>query len=113
MIPSFFYDLYTSFSYVFHLQNGEEPEWIEVVVDLFLHLLSQNASVLRNIVDVLFPHLCNNLNLNAIHQILSMLDMKDGNNPLSAKGTEDEDDDDDKEQQDHESDSDAMEVDVS
>uniref|UniRef100_W8BW28 DNA polymerase V n=1 Tax=Ceratitis capitata TaxID=7213 RepID=W8BW28_CERCA len=74
----------------------EEPEWIEVVVDLFLHLLSQNAVALRNIVNALFPHLCESLNLSAVHQILAVLDMKDGHNPLSAHGEEsDEDDDDD------------------
>uniref|UniRef100_A0A1I8PD92 Myb-binding protein 1A n=1 Tax=Stomoxys calcitrans TaxID=35570 RepID=A0A1I8PD92_STOCA len=72
----------------------EEPEWIEVVVDLFLHLLSQNNSALRNIVNALFPHLCDNLSLTAVHQILAMLDMKDGQNPLSSKNEEDEEEDD-------------------
>lgn len=42
--------------------NGEaEPEWIEVVVDLLLSLLSQNKHVLRQVVGsvmtVLSPHL--------------------------------------------------------
>lgn len=31
-------------------QAGEEPEWIEVVVDLFLSLLSQNSHLLRTII---------------------------------------------------------------
>ncbi|XP_036339003.1 myb-binding protein 1A [Rhagoletis pomonella] len=73
--------------------EDEEPEWIEVVVDLFLHLLSQNATALRNIVNALFPHLCGSLNLTAVHQILAVLDMKDGHNPLSAHGDESEDED--------------------
>nr|XP_014093367.1 myb-binding protein 1A [Bactrocera oleae] len=74
--------------------ESEEPEWIEVVVDLFLHLLSQNAIALRNIVNALFPHLCDSLNLTAVHQILAVLDMKDGHNPLSARGEESDDDED-------------------
>lgn len=69
--------------------QDQEPEWIEVVIDLFLHLLSQNASALRNIVNTVFPHLCDSLNLTAVHQILAMLDMKDGQNPLSSKNDED------------------------
>ena len=75
-------------------ENEEDPEWIEVVVDLFLHLLSQNNSALRNIVNALFPHLCDNLSLTAVHQILAMLDMKDGHNPLSSKNEPEEDDND-------------------
>ncbi|XP_011211843.2 myb-binding protein 1A [Bactrocera dorsalis] len=77
--------------------ESEEPEWIEVVVDLFLHLLSQNAIALRNIVNALFPHLCDSLNLTAVHQILAVLDMKDGHNPLSAHGEESDDDEDNEE----------------
>ncbi|XP_073828104.1 MYB binding protein 1a [Musca autumnalis] len=77
--------------------DGEEPEWIEVVVDLFLHLLSQNNNALRNIVNALFPHLCGNLTLTAVHQILGVLDMKDGQNPLSGKNDEEDEDDDDEE----------------
>lgn len=82
------------------VSEESEPEWIEVVIDLFLHLLSQNASALRNIVNTVFPHLCDSLNLTAVHQILAMLDMKDGQNPLSSKGDnndeEDEEGDDEK-----------------
>lgn len=61
-----------------------EPEWIEVVVDLFLHLLSQNTSFMRNVVSNVFPQLCGEMTLTAVHQVLAMLDMKDGKNPLSA-----------------------------
>lgn len=74
--------------------NNDEPEWIEVVVDLFMHLLSQNTGFLRNVVDSVFPHLCENLSLTAVHQILSILDMRDGKNPLSAAGEAEEEDDD-------------------
>ena len=41
--------------------DEEEPEWIEVVVDLLLSLLSQNKHVLRQVVGsvmtVLSPHI--------------------------------------------------------
>ncbi|XP_005184002.2 myb-binding protein 1A [Musca domestica] len=83
-------------------EGGEEPEWIEVVVDLFLHLLSQNNGALRNIVNALFPHLCDNLTLTAVHQILGVLDMKDGQNPLTGKDEEEEDDDEDDDDDDSE-----------
>lgn len=83
---------------------NEEPEWIEVVVDLFLHFLSQNMSFLRNIVDNVFPQLCENLNLTAMNQILSMLDMKEAN-PLSSvnESHEDDEENDENEESDEES----------
>lgn len=84
------------------VNSDNEPEWIEVVVDLFLHLLSHNASFLRSIVDKVFPHLCNSLNLTAIHQILAMLNLKE-ENPLS-NGTENHSDDEDDNSEDSEED---------
>lgn len=65
------------------VDEGMEPDWIEVVTDLFLHLLSQNTSFLRSVVNNVFPHICPNMTLTAVHQILSVLDMKDGKNPLT------------------------------
>lgn len=88
--------------------STEEPEWIEVIVDLFLHFLSQNMSFLRNIVANVFPQLCDNLNLTAMNQILSMLDMKEPN-PLSM-GDEQEGDDDENDENDK-SDAESEEVD--
>lgn len=95
--------------------GNEEPEWIEVVVDLFLHLLSQNTSSLRNVVNAMFPHLCDSLSLTAVHQILSVLDMQDGKNPLSdAADQEDEnlDDEDEDEKESDKSDEDESDVDM-
>lgn len=87
--------------------SSDEPEWIEVVVDLFMHLLSQNTGFLRSVVDSVFPHLCENINLTAIHQILSILDMRDGKNPLTPsngvngdEGVDDDDSEDDEENDD-------------
>lgn len=67
-----------------------EPEWIEVVIDLFLHLLSQNSSLLRSLITRMFAQLCPNLNLTSIHEILSVLDLKDGNNPLTNTDEDEE-----------------------
>lgn len=67
----------------------DEPQWIEVVVDIFLHLLSKNTKFLKFVVNTLFSHLCPSLTLTAVNQILSVLDMSIAN-PLSN----DEDDDD-------------------
>lgn len=74
-------------------QQNDEPEWIEVVVDLFLHLMSQNVNFLRHVVDSIFPNFCENLNMTAVHQILSVLDMADGKNPLSRSSKNNGDDD--------------------
>lgn len=71
--------------------NKDEPEWIEVVTDLFLHLLSQNNGSLRHVVNSVFPHLCESLNLTAVHQILAVLDMKNPN-PLDSGKEEDNED---------------------
>lgn len=52
----------------------DDPEWIDVVVDVFLNLLSQNSSVLRNIIKSVFPLLCKYMTPYNVHQILSTLD---------------------------------------
>lgn len=68
-----------------------EPEWIEVVVDLLLTLLSQESLVLRKVIQHVFPSLCSQINVTAFHQILSMLDIRNKENPLQiADGSDDE-----------------------
>lgn len=64
--------------------NQEEPEWIEVVIDLFLNILSQNSNLLRNVIRHLFPQLCEEINLNAFHQILDVLNLNNKESPLSG-----------------------------
>lgn len=91
--------------------NEDEPEWIEVVTDLFLHLLSQNNGCLRHIVGSVFPHLCASLNLTAVHQILAVLDMKNSNpldsgNPQSNEESDDEDEGEEEEESDDDEESD-------
>lgn len=69
-----------------------EAEWIEVVVDLFLQLLSQSKSFMRTVVDNVFPELCPNLTPAAVDQILVMLDMSE-KNPLTPHNAVEESDD--------------------
>lgn len=73
-------------------RDEDEPEWIEVVVDLFLTLLSQESSVLRNVIRHVFPQLCNQISVTAFNQILSMLDIRSKDNPLTIGESDDEDD---------------------
>lgn len=77
----------------------DEAEWIEVVVDLFLQLLSQNKSFMRTVVDNVFPELCPNLTPSAVDQILLMLDMSE-KNPLTPHNSVEESDEDDNESDD-------------
>ncbi|XP_058447529.1 myb-binding protein 1A [Malaya genurostris] len=67
---------------------SNEPEWIEVVVDLFLNLMSQNSHLLRKVVGHVFPHLSGELTLTAFNQILSVINLKDKINPLSIADQE-------------------------
>lgn len=72
-------------------ESENDPEWIEVVVDLFLTLLSQESSVLRNIIRHVFPQLCGQMTVTAFNQILSMLDIRTKDNPLTVGDSDDED----------------------
>lgn len=53
-------------------------------MDLFLTLLSHESSVLRNIIRHVFPQLCPRMSVTAFNQILSMLDIRTKDNPLTA-----------------------------
>ncbi|XP_050302470.1 myb-binding protein 1A-like protein [Anthonomus grandis grandis] len=64
-------------------ESENDPHWIEVVTDLFLNLLSHNSSLLRSIINSVFPHLCGFMTSATIHQILNVLDPKTDENPLS------------------------------
>jgi DNA polymerase phi len=59
-----------------------EPDWIEVIVDLFLSLLSHDSSLLRSLVAHVFPRLSKHVTPTAFNQILTVLDLKE--NPLTA-----------------------------
>ncbi|KAF5294318.1 hypothetical protein FQR65_LT10771 [Abscondita terminalis] len=85
-------------------KDAADPEWIEVVVDLFLNLLSHSSLLLRNVVGSVFPFMCKDLTPSSIHQILAVLDPKNEINPL-----EDEDDEDSSSEDEVEDDDDLVE----
>ncbi|XP_063925111.1 myb-binding protein 1A-like [Zophobas morio] len=86
-------------------EESDDPLWIEVVVDLFLNLLSHNSHLLRSVINCVFPHLCKYMNGSAIHQILSVLDPKNEDNPLSKPQQESDEDSTDVEEEEEEDDS--------
>ncbi|XP_072761085.1 myb-binding protein 1A [Anoplolepis gracilipes] len=69
----------------------EEPQWVEVIVDLLLSLLSRNNHLLRSLVDCVFPHICPYLTPSAVHQILAILDIKNTQTTLTTKQNDSED----------------------
>ncbi|CAD1478873.1 unnamed protein product [Heterotrigona itama] len=54
----------------------DEPEWVEVVVDLLLSFYSKNSHLLRSLVGCVFPHICPYVTPTAIHQILAVLNVR-------------------------------------
>lgn len=53
-------------------KQENEPEWVEVVVDLLLSFYSKNDHLLRSLVGCVFPHICPYVTPAAIHQILEV-----------------------------------------
>lgn len=92
-------------------EKSDDPLWIEVVVDLFLNLLSQNSHLLRSIINCVFPHLCQYLNVTALHQILSVLDPKNEDNPLSHPDSSSESSDEENDDKESETEGDEEESD--
>ncbi|XP_050437310.1 uncharacterized protein LOC126843678 [Adelges cooleyi] len=90
--------------------NGEDdvddqPNWVEVVVELMLSLLAKESYLLRQLITRIFSHLCSELTPQASHQILQVL------NPEydTVSNTMNEDSDDDDESDDSESDKEDVE----
>lgn len=84
--------------------DSTDPEWIEVVIDLFLNLLSHNCHLLRYVINCIFPHLCKYMTPSSVHQILSVLDPQNGVNPLSTDGDSESDSEESSEEADPKSD---------
>lgn len=85
-------------------ESESDPHWLEVVIDLFLNLLSHNSHLLRSIIKSVFPHLCQFMSSTTIHQILGVL--QNDENPLSKDENDDEsssDEDEDSENEESES----------
>ncbi|XP_029041713.1 myb-binding protein 1A-like protein [Osmia bicornis bicornis] len=68
----------------------DEPEWVEVVVDLLLSFYSKNNHLLRSLVGCVFPHIRPYVTPTAIHHILAVLDVRSEKTPLVLADTVDE-----------------------
>ena len=67
-------------------KKGEEPRWVEVVVEVLLSLLSQNKNFLRNVVGSVFALLCPHVTTEALESIMEVV------NPVAAAEVEDAED---------------------
>lgn len=76
----------------------EEPEWIEVLVEVLLSILSAESSVLRSVVQCVFRLLWEYLTPSSIGQIVSVLDPESESNPLQETDSEAESDESDAEE---------------
>ncbi|XP_034231302.1 myb-binding protein 1A [Thrips palmi] len=65
-------------------KNAEEPQWVEVMVEVLLSLLSNSSRLLRTVVGKVFPHLKKHLTVSAFYQILEVLDPSRDENPLTS-----------------------------
>lgn len=81
----------------------EEPEWIEVMVEVLLSILSAESSVLRSVVQCVFRLLSEYLTPSSIGQIVSVLDPDSESNPLTqdSESEEESDNEETKEEDNH------------
>ena len=66
-------------------KGGQEPHWVEVVVDVLLSLLSQNKNFLRQLVSSVASLLCAHMTTDALKAIMEAV------NPAEKESDEDED----------------------
>ncbi|XP_013167683.1 PREDICTED: myb-binding protein 1A-like protein [Papilio xuthus] len=72
--------------------SNDEPEWIEVLVEVLLSILSIESSVLRSVVQCVFRLLWEYLTPSSIGQIVSVIDPESEANPLTVDSESDDDD---------------------
>ena len=53
-------------------EQGEEPEWVEVMVDILLSLLSQPSRHIRQVCKTVFSSICPNVTATALTAILDV-----------------------------------------
>ncbi|XP_030294407.1 myb-binding protein 1A-like protein isoform X2 [Sparus aurata] len=91
----------------------EEPEWVEVMVDILLSLLSQPSRHIRQVCKTVFSSICPNVTAAALTAILDVLDPEKDEEDSAVvvtddnktqKKPDDEDDEDDEEMEDEKSD---------
>uniref|UniRef100_A0A674MXL8 MYB binding protein (P160) 1a n=1 Tax=Takifugu rubripes TaxID=31033 RepID=A0A674MXL8_TAKRU len=98
-------------------QQEEEPEWVEVMVDILLSLLSQPSRHIRQVCKTVFSSICPNVTPAALNAILDVLDPEKDDEENSAVVITDDtkslkkEDEDDEEMEEEEDDDDAMEDD--
>ncbi|CAH0696839.1 unnamed protein product [Spodoptera exigua] len=83
-----------------------EPEWIEVLVEVLLSILSAESSVLRSVVQCVFRLLWEYLTPSSVGQIVSVLDPESESNPLTNEDSDSENEEDDDEVEENGKDSD-------
>uniref|UniRef100_A0A665XBK2 MYB binding protein (P160) 1a n=1 Tax=Echeneis naucrates TaxID=173247 RepID=A0A665XBK2_ECHNA len=71
---------------------GEEPDWVEVMVDILLSLLSQPSRHIRQVCKTVFSSICPHVTATALNTILDVSNL--------YKDTSDEEDDSDKDEND-------------
>lgn len=76
------------------LLSLDEPEWIEIVIEMLLSLYALNNRWIRNAVTVLFKKLIPILTPNSVELIIELLEPQ-AEEDLIMKSDDDEDDDDD------------------
>ncbi|KAJ8711363.1 hypothetical protein PYW07_008605 [Mythimna separata] len=74
-----------------------EPEWIEVLVEVLLSILSAESSVLRSVVQCVFRLMWEYLTPSSVGQIVSVLDPENESNPLTNEDSDSENEGDDNE----------------
>ncbi|XP_029375014.1 myb-binding protein 1A-like protein isoform X2 [Echeneis naucrates] len=90
---------------------GEEPDWVEVMVDILLSLLSQPSRHIRQVCKTVFSSICPHVTATALNTILDVLDsdnndedsalfVTDDNSNTAHKKKSKEEDDDDEEMED-------------
>ncbi|KAI5724410.1 hypothetical protein M8J77_002263 [Diaphorina citri] len=77
--------------------DENEPHWIEVITELFLSLLSKDSVLLRHLVAKAFKLLVPVINVQAVQQILQVLDPT--KNPLEGQLEEEDSSDEDEEEE--------------
>ncbi|XP_014357214.2 rDNA transcriptional regulator pol5 [Papilio machaon] len=75
--------------------SSDEPEWIEVLIEVLLSILSIESSVLRSVVQCVFRLLWEYLTPSSIGQIVSVIDPESEANPLTVDSESEDDDKDD------------------
>lgn len=73
----YFYSKELQNCYEHHINDKEneeedEPNWVEVVVELMLSLLAKESYLLRQLISRIFSHLCSEMTPQASHQILQV-----------------------------------------